>query len=85
MVEGKVQYTVSLLKEGQATYFFINDKLVCSFNESELAGYATLGTFEFTSCSDVWRDGGAYAVSYLDVLISGNSTEVFKKYKALIA
>jgi hypothetical protein len=84
MVEGKIQYKVAILKEGQNTYFFINNKLVCQFSEAELNGYPTLVSLEFTSCNDVWRDGGAFNISYTNMKISASTTQVFADYKAMI-
>lgn len=84
MVDGKIQYKVALLKEGQNTYFFINGKLVCQFSEAELAGYNTLASFEFTACNDVWRDGGAFNISYTNMKISASTTQTFADYKAMI-
>ena len=84
MVEGKVKYKVGLVKDGQATYFFINEKLVCSFSEQELNGYGSLSTFEFTSCSDVWRDGGPYSVVYSEINISNHNTKIYEDYKGLV-
>ena len=84
MVDGKIQYKVALLKEGQNTYFFINDKLVCQFSEEELRGYAPLASFEFTACNDVWRDGGAYNISFTNMRVSASTTHTFADYKAMI-
>lgn len=83
MVDGKITYKVALLKEGQNTYFFINGKLVCQFSEAELSGYASLASFEFTACNDVWRDGGAFNISYTNMKVYSSTTQVFADYKAM--
>lgn len=76
MVDGKIVYTVSLLKKGQNTYFFVNDKYVASFQADDLNGYAPLKGFEFTSATDAWwREGQAYAITYKDTKVLSATSE----------
>lgn len=82
-IDGKISYTANILKKGQSTYFFINEKLVCSFSEAELTGYGKLCALEITSATDVWRDGGAYSVSYSNVKAENRESENFKRFEAL--
>ncbi len=81
MVDGKVQYTVTILKQGQATWFFVNDKLVCSFNAQEMTGYYNLETLEVTACAN--RIPGAYDVDILAARIQDEESEDYAKYMAL--
>lgn len=83
-VGDKFQYEIALLKKNQNTFFFVNDKLVCSFNENELSGYARLSTLEFTCSTDAsWRDGGPYSVSFSSISVSNSTTEIFETYNSL--
>lgn len=82
IVDGKLTYTLALLKKGQASYFFVNDKLVCSFNREELNGYPALDYLELTSCAD--RSGKAFNVTVSDTKIESSLSEAYAKYNALI-
>ncbi len=81
--DGKIVYTVGLLKKGQNTYFFINNKLVCAFFEDELNGYGKLSTLEITAATDVWADRGAYSISFKDVKIENLESENFVRFDAM--
>ncbi len=83
IVDGKITYTVAILKQGQATYFFVNDTLACSFSEAEMNGYARLETLEVSACSN--RDPAAYDISVSDAQISGASSALYAEYLAKIA
>ena len=83
IVDGKLTYTVNLLRKGQASYLFINDKLVCSFSASELAGYPALDYLELTSCAD--RSGKAFNVTVSETKIESSLSENFAKYNSLIS
>lgn len=78
--DGKITYSVALLKKGQSTFFFINDKLVCDFTAAELNGYGRLNTFELTASTDVWRDGGAYSMTYTDTKIENADSDSFAHF-----
>ena len=81
-MDGKLTYTLALLKKGQESYFFVNDKLVCSFNREELNGYPALDYLELTSCAD--RSGKAFNVTVSDTKIESSLSEAYAKYNALI-
>ncbi len=82
MVDGKVQYTVAVLKQGQATWFFVNDKLVCSFNAQEMTGYNNLETLEVTACAN--RVPGAYDVQVQDAKLESCASETYAAYMSKI-
>ena len=54
MQNEKIHFTVSIMKKGQSSFYFFNEKLVCWFTETELQGYANLETFEVTAATNVW-------------------------------
>lgn len=83
IVDGKVVYNVALMKKGQATWFFVNDKLVCSFTEAEMSGYNVLGSLEASAMAN--RTPTAYDISITENKISDSTTVAFAKYDALIA
>ncbi len=83
-VDGKICYSIAILKQGQATYFFFEDKLVCSFSAAELAGYPLLSSLEMTSSGDTWYDGGAYATE-VTALVENGESEEYAKYAAKTA
>ena len=76
-------YNVALMKKGQATWFFVNDKLVCSFTEAEMSGYNVLGSLEASAMAN--RTPTAYDISITENKISDSTTVAFAKYDALIA
>jgi hypothetical protein len=80
MVEDAIHFTINILKEDQATWFFFNDKLVCWYTEQELMGYGKLGLFEVTAATDVWQDGGAYSVAFSSTSIEMDETANYDKY-----
>ncbi len=83
IVNGKFTYTLTLLRKGQASYFFVNDKLVCSFSKEELSGYPALDYLELTSCAD--RSGKAFDVVISDVKIESSLSDNYAKYNEMIA
>ena len=80
--EGKFSYTVAILKKGQSTHFFINGKLVCSFSDTELAGYAPLATLEVTAAANR-DDAGEYNIALSDQKIETPESDAFAAYDSL--
>ena len=80
MVNNNIHFTINLLKDNQATYFFFNEKLVCWFTEDELKGYNKLSTFEVTSSTDVWQDGEAYKVNFKNSKFENDSSILYETY-----
>lgn len=75
MLDGKIHFSINILKRNQATWFFFNERLVCWYTEKELEGYARLSGFEVTSATDVWQDGGAYEVSLKNTKFESDTTD----------
>jgi len=80
LVGDAIHFTVNILKEDQATWFFFNDKLVCWYTEQELMGYGKLGLFEVTAATDVWQDGGAYSVTLSSTTIEMDESTNYTLY-----
>lgn len=80
--DGKIRYSANILKKGQSTYFFINGILVCNFTDAELNGYGKLSSLEITAATDVWRDGGAYSVSFTQTKIQNSDSDDFALFDA---
>ena len=79
--EGTFAFSAALLKKGQETFFYINGKLVCNFTESEMNGYATLGTLEITACANrEWANAGEYVVKFLNTTIYSADSETYGEY-----
>ena len=83
--DGKFSYTVALMKIGQATWFFVNDSLVCSFSEAEMAGYAGLNPLEVTACANRdWANAGEYKVSLTDAVVYTEEADTYADYYARV-
>ena len=80
MVNNKIHFTVNILKRGQATWYFFNDRLVCWYTEKELENYENLSGFEVTAATDVWQDGGAYKVELTDTKVELSNSSKYKTY-----
>lgn len=78
MVEGKIQYHVDVLRNGQATAFYFNGKLVAGFTVEEMAGYAELGALEVTAAADR-ASAGKYVINLCNVYYEGSQTETYQK------
>ncbi len=74
--DGHIKFNLKLMKEGQATWFFFNNKLVCWFTERELQGYAKLETLEVTAATGFWG-GGAYKIHLKNMLMENKSSETY--------
>ena len=74
--DGHIKFNLKLMKEGQATWFFFNNKLVCWFTERELQGYAKLETLEVTATTAPWG-GGAYKINLKNMLMENKSSATY--------
>ena len=83
MVDGKFSYEVVILREGQASYFFYNGELKCSFSETEVATYPGMTNMDITSCAD--RAGSAFEVKYSEMKVEDENSATFKTYKAKVS
>ena len=79
---GGFSYDVAILKKGQSTYFFVNDKAVCSFSERELGGYASMTYLEVSAATDR-ANAGQYKVTVTNQKFESSDSENFKKYDRL--
>ncbi len=73
-VDGIISYTVKILKKGISTFLFVNGKLVCGYNETDMQGFEDyhgwkeLKTLEITTATDAsWREGGSYSIGFSNV------------------
>ena len=73
---GHIKFNLKLMKEGQATWFFFNDKLVCYFTEKEVQGYAKLELLEVTATTIPWG-GGAYKIHLSNMLMENRNSETY--------
>ena len=76
-VDGKIHFTVALIKKGQSTHFFVNGLLKCTFSDAEMNGYAALSSLEVTASAD--RSGGAYSITFSDAKISTIESDIYKQ------
>lgn len=77
---GKTVLHIAILKQGQETFFFLNDVLKCSFTGNEVAEFG-LNSIEATACAD--RSGGQFIVEFNNVKLSDPSSDLYKKYDGL--
>ena len=76
MINNCIHYQVEILKKGQATNFYFNNKLVCGFDEEDMVGYDNLSSFEITAAAD--RDNaGEYVVNLTNIYYVDENNEEY--------
>lgn len=87
-VDGIISYTVKILKKGISTFLFVNDKLVCGYNSSDMKNFADfhgwdkLKTLEVTMASDAsWHDGSSYSIGISDISFVSSENSEYKQYE----
>ena len=75
-VDGKICFNVKIMKQGQATWYFFNDKLVCWFQEHELKGYGKLETLEVSAQTGSWG-GGAYKINLKNMKMENKDSQTY--------
>lgn len=80
LVDGHINYELTLLKQGQATWLFFNDKMVCSYNEEEMAGAANLGNLGIIAMNAETD----YRISINDTKIEFADSENYKVHMASV-
>ena len=82
-VDGVFAYNIVILKQGQATYFFYNGVLKCSFTAEEVGDYRAMFHLNVTASAD--RSGSAFEVVLQDQKIEDMNSAKYAEYLAKIA